>query len=169
MTSLVVSAVTAYFVKSPYINQSRFLLLGTFALFVAFSAALRLSLPARAYRRRVAEQRPVVLVVGQSPRAELLTRRLSDLCGFSRWRRVGDAAGVRGHVEALERSLDEAGRAGPRALRRVHRRRRRAAAGRAATRRCGALAPRLLRLRHVGSAAAAALEPAALRRSSRRR
>ena len=107
MTSLVVSAVTAYFAKSPYINQSRFLLLGTFALFVAFSAAARLSLPARAYRRKVAEQRPVVLVVGQSPRAELLTRRLSDLCGFSRWRCVGDATGVRGHVEALERSLDE--------------------------------------------------------------
>ncbi len=84
MTALIVSAVTVYFVKSPYVNQSRFLLLGTFALFVALCSLLRLSLPARAYRRKVAEQRPVVLVVGQSARSELLKRRLSDLCGFSR-------------------------------------------------------------------------------------
>ena len=107
MASLVVSAVVAFFFRSPYINQSRFLLLGTFALFVVFSAVLRLSLLAKAYRRDVAGERPLVLVIGRSARAELLTRRLSDLCGFSRWRRIDEAHGVRGHVEALERSLDE--------------------------------------------------------------
>jgi len=105
--ALVVSAVTGYFAHSPHIDESRFLLLGTFALFVVFCAALRLSLPAAAHRRWVTEQRPLALVIGQSPRAELLTRRLSDLPGFSRWRRIDEAVGVRGHVEALEHSLDE--------------------------------------------------------------
>ncbi len=87
-TALVLSAVTVYFVKSPYVNQSRFLLLGTFGLFVLFSAFLRLTIQARVYQRRVAEQKPIVLVVGRSARSELLTRRLSDLRGFSRWRRI---------------------------------------------------------------------------------
>lgn len=106
-TALVLSAVTVYFVKSPYVNQSRFLLLGTFGLFVLFSGFLRLTMQARAYQRRIAEQKPIVLVIGQSARSELLTRRLSDLRGFSRWRRIDDATGVRGYVEALERSLGE--------------------------------------------------------------
>ena len=161
-TALVLSAITVYFVKSPYVNQSRFLLLGTFGLFFVFSAFLRLTIQARAYQRRVAEQKPVVLVVGQSARSELLTRRLSDLRGFSRWRRIDDAAGVRGYVEALDAQPGRAGRAGPGAQRRVRRRRRRAAPGRAAARRPGALAPRLFGLRHVRPAAAAALEPPAL-------
>jgi exopolysaccharide biosynthesis polyprenyl glycosylphosphotransferase len=107
-TALIVSAVTVYFVKSPYVNQSRFLLLSTFGLFILFSALLRLSIPARLYRRRVAEQKPIVLVVGQSARSEVLEGRLSNLCGFSRWKAVACPGGAREYTAAVTTALDGA-------------------------------------------------------------
>lgn len=107
-TALIVSAVTVYFVKSPYVNQSRFLLLSTFSLFVLFSAFLRLSIRARGYRRSVDEQKPIVLVVGQSARSEVLECRLSDLCGFSRWKAVVCSGGARDYSLAVTAALDGA-------------------------------------------------------------
>ena len=107
-TALIVSAVTVYFVKSPYVNQSRFMLLSSFGLFGLFSACLRLSMRARLYRRRVVAQKPIVLVVGQSARSEVLTSRLSDLCGFSRWQAVVCAGGAREYSAAVNAALDRA-------------------------------------------------------------
>ena len=107
-TALIVSAVTVYFVKSPYINQSRFLLLSTFGLFVLFSAILRLWIRARLYRRRIVERKPIVLVVGQSARSDVLKTRLSDLCGFSRWQAVVCVGGAREYSAAVNAALDGA-------------------------------------------------------------
>jgi len=107
-SALIVSAVTVYFVKSPYINQSRFLLLATFGLFALFSAFLRLSIHARAYRRKVAEQKPIVLVVGQSARSEVLKSHLSDLRGFSRWKAIVCPGGAREYSLAVTAALDGA-------------------------------------------------------------
>jgi exopolysaccharide biosynthesis polyprenyl glycosylphosphotransferase len=106
--AFIVSAVTVYFVKSPYINQSRSLLLGTFGLFVLFSAFLRLSIQVRVYRRKVAAQKPIVLVVGQSARSEVLKSRLSYLRGFSRWTAIVCAGGVREYSLAVTAALDGA-------------------------------------------------------------
>ena len=107
-TALIVSAVTVYFVKSPYLSQSRFLLLATFGLFCVMSAVLRLAVWARGYRGWVAGRRPVTLVVGRSARSEVLESRLTDLCGFSRWKEIVCAGGVRDHCAAVEAALDSA-------------------------------------------------------------
>jgi exopolysaccharide biosynthesis polyprenyl glycosylphosphotransferase len=106
--AFIVSAVTVYLVKSPQIDQSRSLLLGSFGLFVLFSAFLRLSIQVRLYRRKVAAQKPIVLVVGQSARSEVLKSRLSDLCGFSRWKAIVCAGDVREYSLAVTTALDGA-------------------------------------------------------------
>jgi exopolysaccharide biosynthesis polyprenyl glycosylphosphotransferase len=108
VAAFIASAITVYLVKSPQINQSRSLLLGTFGLFVLLSAFLRLSIQVRLYRRKVVAQRPIVLVVGQSARSEVLKSRLSDLCGFSRWKAIVCAGGVREYSLALNAALDGA-------------------------------------------------------------
>jgi exopolysaccharide biosynthesis polyprenyl glycosylphosphotransferase len=107
-TALIVTAVTMYFVKSPYVNQSRFLLLGSFGLFALLSTLLRLSIGARVYQRKVAEQKPLVLVVGQSARSEVLKSRLNDLRGFSRWKTVICPGGAREYPLAVKTALDGA-------------------------------------------------------------
>jgi len=111
-TALIVSAVTVYFVKLPYVNQSRSLLLSTFGLFAAFSAILRLTIVSRLYQRRVAELRPIVLVVGRSARSEVLESRLSDLRGFSRWKEVVREGGAREYSLAVTAALDDAAAGG---------------------------------------------------------
>jgi exopolysaccharide biosynthesis polyprenyl glycosylphosphotransferase len=111
-TALIVSAVTVYFVKSPFVNQSRFLLLSTFALFVPLCALLRLSVPARLYRRRVAEEKPLAFVVGRSARSDVLKSRLSDLSGFSRWKAITCDGDVRDYRLLVAAALDQAAAAG---------------------------------------------------------
>ena len=111
-TALIVSAVTVYFVKSPYVNQSRFLLLSTFALFVPLCSLLRLAVPARLYRQQIAELRPIAFVVGQSARSEVLKNRLSDLCGFSRWKAITCDGGVQDYRLLVAAALDQAAAAG---------------------------------------------------------
>jgi len=106
--AFVLSAVTVYFVKSPYINQSRFLLLATFGLFLLFSAFLRLSIQARGYHRKVAEEKPIVLVVGQSARSEVLESHLTDLCSFNRWKVIVCPGGLREYSLAVGTALDDA-------------------------------------------------------------
>ena len=106
--ALILSAVTVYFVKSPFVNQSRFLLLSTFSLFLPLCAGLRLAVPARLYRRWVGAKRPVVLIVGRSARSEVLRCRLTDLCGFSRWREVVCEGDVGQYRLLLAAELDQA-------------------------------------------------------------
>ncbi len=107
-TALVLSAITVYFVKSPYVNQSRFLLLGTFGLFFVFSAFLRLTiqaprLPAQGRRAEAgrAGRRPVGALRAAHPAAQRPARLLAR-GGASTTRPACD-----GYVEALEHSMDE--------------------------------------------------------------
>ena len=108
VAAFIVSAITVYFLKAPFVNQSRFLLLATFSLFLLLSAFLRLSIQARGYHRKVAEQKPIVFVVGQSARSEVLKSRLTDLGGFSRWKTVACDGGAREYTAALDAALDGA-------------------------------------------------------------
>jgi|GEM_PF-719362 len=87
LVATVISAAAVYLVKSPYVSQSRFVVLGTFFLFLALDAFVRIGGFARLYGRWVNRERPVVLLVGHSARSEVLARRLADLKGFTRWRR----------------------------------------------------------------------------------
>jgi exopolysaccharide biosynthesis polyprenyl glycosylphosphotransferase len=86
LVATVLSAAAVYLVKSSEVNQSRFMLLATFAFFGIYTAALRLGVHARLYGRWTARERPVTLIVGRSARGEVLSRRLSHLKGFTRWR-----------------------------------------------------------------------------------
>ena len=107
-SALILSAVTVYFIKSPQVDQSRFLLLSTFGLFLPLCVLLRMSIPARLYRQRVAELRPIVLLVGRSARSEVLKSRLNDLCGFSRWRAVTCDGDVPEYRLLVAAALDKA-------------------------------------------------------------
>lgn len=111
-TALIASSVTVYFVEATEVNQSRFMLLGSFGLFLLFVSFVRLSFNVRAYRRRMAGQKPITLVVGDSARSEVLKRRLSDLCGFTRWRSVVRSDDPDEYLQATNAELDAAAAAG---------------------------------------------------------
>ncbi len=106
-TALIISVVAVFFIDSPYLRESRLLLLVTFGLFTLFAAVLRVSI-VRMHRRRIIELKPTTLVVGQSARSEVLRSRLSDLCGFNRWKSVVCAGGASEYVAAAAHALDEA-------------------------------------------------------------
>jgi hypothetical protein len=110
--AFIISSVTVFFIKSTEVTQSRFLLIGTFGLFALLVTLLRLSINVRAYRRQVAEQKPIVLVIGQSPRSHVLECRLSHLWGFSRWKSVVASGGVREYSLATAAELDAAAASG---------------------------------------------------------
>lgn len=107
LVATVVSAAAVYLVKSSAVSQSRFMLLATFGLFAVFAAALRVGIYARAYAHRTARERPVTLIVGCSARGEVLSHRLSDLKGFTRWRHIPCETGVDDCAGDLRAALDE--------------------------------------------------------------
>ena len=108
-TAFIVSAVTVYFIKAPHINQSRSLLIGTFGLFVLFSAVLAaVHASPRVSAARSPAERPIVLVVGQSARSDVLKSHLSNLCGFSRWHALVCPGGFAEYSLAVTAALDDA-------------------------------------------------------------
>ena len=162
-TALIVSAVTVYFVKSPYVNQSRFLLLGTFGLFVLFSAVPApvdpcSRVPAQG-RRTEADRvgrRPVgALRSAQEPPQRSL--RLQPLEGRRLLRRRSRVLSG-GHRGPRRRRRQWSRRAGRHRRCGGH-----AAAGRAAGGRAGTRAPLLRGLRALRACLARAVHAAARR------
>ncbi len=103
--AFMVSALTAYLVRSATFDGSRIVLLLTFAVFVVAAAALRFGALDGVCGAWLRQRRPVSLLVGDSEIARKLAEHLGDLRGFDRMVRV-DAATTDLGDEALGAALE---------------------------------------------------------------
>jgi exopolysaccharide biosynthesis polyprenyl glycosylphosphotransferase len=86
-----ISAVSVYVIRSAAFDESRLVLLMTFALFLLFAGVLRLGILDGQCEAWVRRCRPVSLVVGDSETAVALTEQLENLRGFDRVQSVTPA------------------------------------------------------------------------------
>lgn len=83
VVAFAMSALAVYLLKSDRVDQSRFILLLTFVIFLPISSALRVGLVDGLFRRWIGKPGRLTLVVGDSPAAGVLVDRLSELRGFA--------------------------------------------------------------------------------------
>jgi len=81
--AFVVAAVIVYLLKSPAVQQSRFIVVMTFVLIFLLCFVARITALDHLFRHDVARHRARTLVIGRSPEVELLNGRLAELRGYA--------------------------------------------------------------------------------------
>jgi exopolysaccharide biosynthesis polyprenyl glycosylphosphotransferase len=105
--AFIVSAVAVYLLKSDRVDQSRFILLLTFVLFVPLVGILRLWLVDRVFVRWCVARHPASLLIGESRETDLLAERLNGLRGFSRLEVIAPCVLLPDIVDSLSALLDD--------------------------------------------------------------
>ena len=82
--AFIIAAGIIYLAHLPIWMQSRLVVMGTFALFFAFAAVLRVGVLSRLYFKRVPRRSVATLVVGDANRTAPLRERLKELRVFNR-------------------------------------------------------------------------------------
>jgi exopolysaccharide biosynthesis polyprenyl glycosylphosphotransferase len=99
--AFVLAALCVYLIKSPIVEQSRFVIVATFVLVFVVAVSLRVGVLSPLLHRHLVSRRPGTLVIGRSAEAEQLTGRLSELRGFNRWRLVAPGTPADGFAAAF--------------------------------------------------------------------
>jgi len=83
VVALIIAASVTFFLREPFVTESRFVVSTVFALVFVFAAVVRIGVLDRGYRRAAAGGRATV-VVGRSLESGVLVSRLKELRGYSR-------------------------------------------------------------------------------------
>jgi len=106
LAAFVVSALAVYMIRAAAFDESRLVLLVTFAVFVLFSCVLRLAVLDGLCGAWLRQRKPVTLLVGESEIVQALEQRLERLRGFDRVERIVPTALGSDAEEALGTVLD---------------------------------------------------------------
>ena len=106
LIAFAVTAVAVYAIKSAAFDEPRLVLFMTLVIFLLFAGVLRLGVLDGLYVAWVRQQRPVSVVLGDSPDAEVLAERLGGLRGFERVQQATPSALRLGMAEALTAMFD---------------------------------------------------------------
>ncbi|HMK91785.1 MAG TPA: sugar transferase, partial [Thermoleophilia bacterium] len=96
--AFVFTAVVVYLAKSPAVEQSRFVVVGTFAVVFVLVVVGRVFVITPAFYRRLHSERGQTLVIAGPAQSHAIARRLEALRGFSRVRVVEPEGPNDGHV-----------------------------------------------------------------------
>ncbi len=83
VVALVIAASLTFFLREPFVTESRFVVFTMFALVFVLGAVVRIGVLDRVYRRAAAGRRATV-VVGRSLESGVLVSRLKELRGYNR-------------------------------------------------------------------------------------